>query len=163
MKAYDEGRCDVFTTDQSGLYAERLKVTNPDDHVVLPEIISKEPLGPVVRQGDDAWFNVVKWTYYALLNAEELGVTQANVDEMKKSTNPEIKRLLGVPNEDGSGAGFGVGIGLDDAWAFQIVKNGGNYGEIFERNVGENTPLKIARGKNALWSKGGLQYAPPIR
>jgi general L-amino acid transport system substrate-binding protein len=163
LKAYDEGRCDVFTTDQSGLYAERLKVKNPDEHVILPEIISKEPLGPVVRQGDDAWFNVVKWTYYALLNAEELGVTQANVDEMKKSTNPEIKRLLGVPNEDGSGAGFGVGIGLDDAWAYQIVKNGGNYAEIFERNVGETTPLKIARGKNALWSKGGLQYAPPIR
>jgi len=163
LKAYDEGRCDVFTTDQSGLYAERLKVKNPDDHVILPEIISKEPLGPVVRQGDDAWFNVVKWTYYALLNAEELGVTQANVDEMKASTNPEIKRLLGVPNEDGTGAGFGTGIGLDEAWAYQIVKNGGNYGEIFERNVGESTPLKIARGKNALWSKGGLQYAPPIR
>jgi general L-amino acid transport system substrate-binding protein len=163
LKAYDEGRCDVFTTDQSGLYAERLKVKNPDEHVILPEIISKEPLGPVVRQGDDAWFNVVKWTYYALLNAEELGVTQANAEEMKKSTNPEIKRLLGVPNEDGSGAGFGVGIGLDDAWAFQIIKNGGNYAEIFERNVGETTPLKIARGKNALWSKGGLQYAPPIR
>jgi general L-amino acid transport system substrate-binding protein len=153
----------VFTTDQSGLYAERLVVKNPDEHVILPEIISKEPLGPVVRQGDDAWFNVVKWTYYALLNAEELGITQANVDEMKKSTNPEIKRVLGVPNEDGSGAGFGVGIGLDDAWAAQIVKNVGNYGEIFERNVGESTPLKIARGKNALWNKGGLQYAPPIR
>jgi general L-amino acid transport system substrate-binding protein len=163
LKAYDEGRCDVFTTDQSGLYAERLKVKNPDEHVILPEIISKEPLGPVVRQGDDAWFNVVKWTYYALLNAEELGITQANVEEMKKSTNPEIKRVLGVPNEDGSGAGFGTGIGLDEAWAAQIIKNVGNYGEIFERNVGEATPLKIARGKNALWSKGGLQYAPPIR
>lgn len=163
VKAYDEGRCDIFTTDQSGLYAERLKMKNPDNNVVLPEIISKEPLGPVVRQGDDQWFNVVKWTYYLLLNAEELGITQANVDEMKSSTNPEIKRVLGIPNEDGTAAGFGTGIGLDEAWGYQIIKNVGNYGEIFERNVGASTPLKIARGKNALWKDGGLQYAPPIR
>jgi general L-amino acid transport system substrate-binding protein len=163
VKAYDEGRCDVFTTDQSGLYAERLKMKNPDDNIVLPEIISKEPLGPVVRQGDDAWFNVVKWTYYALLNAEELGITQANVEEMKASTNPEIKRVLGVKNEDGSAAGFGTGIGLDEEWVVYILKGVGNYGEIFERNVGANTPLKIARGVNALWKNGGLQYAPPIR
>jgi general L-amino acid transport system substrate-binding protein len=163
VKAYDEGRCDIFTTDQSGLYAERLKMKNPDDNIILPEIISKEPLGPVVRQGDDAWFNVVKWTYYALLNAEELGITQANVEEMKASTNPEIKRVLGVKNEDGSAAGFGTGIGLDEEWVVYIVKAVGNYGEIFERNVGANTPLKIARGVNALWKNGGLQYAPPIR
>jgi general L-amino acid transport system substrate-binding protein len=163
VKAYDEGRCDIFTTDQSGLYAERLKMKNPDDNVILPEIISKEPLGPVVRQGDDAWFNVVKWTYYALLNAEELGITQANVEEMKASTNPEIKRVLGVKNEDGSAAGFGTGIGLDEEWVVYILKGVGNYGEIFERNVGANTPLKIARGVNALWKNGGLQYAPPIR
>ncbi|MCX7344588.1 MAG: amino acid ABC transporter substrate-binding protein [Alphaproteobacteria bacterium] len=163
VKAYDEGRCDIFTTDQSGLYAERLKMKNPDDNIILPEIISKEPLGPVVRQGDDAWFNVVKWTYYALLNAEELGITQANVEEMKASTNPEIKRVLGVKNEDGSAAGFGTGIGLDEEWIVYVIKAVGNYGEIFERNVGTNTPLKIARGVNALWKNGGLQYAPPIR
>ena len=162
-QAYDEGRCDIFTTDQSGLYAERLALKVPDDHVILPEIISKEPLGPVVRQGDDAWFNVVKWTYYALLTAEEFGITQANVDEMKASTNPEIQRILGVKNSDGSAAGFGTGIGLSEEWVVQIVKGVGNYGEIFERNLGANTPLKIARGKNALWNKGGLQYAPPIR
>ncbi|MGB9143309.1 MAG: transporter substrate-binding domain-containing protein, partial [Aestuariivirga sp.] len=162
-QAYDEGRCDIFTTDQSGLYAERLQLKNPEDHIVLPEIISKEPLGPVVRQGDDAWFNVIKWTYYALLTTEEFGITQANVDEMKASTNPEIQRILGVKNADGSAAGFGTGIGLGEEWIVQIVKGVGNYGEIFERNVGLNTPLKIARGKNALWNQGGLQYAPPIR
>ncbi len=163
-KAYEEGRCDVFTTDQSGVYAERLALANPDDHIVLPEIISKEPLGPVVRQGDDAWFNVAKWTYFALLTAEEFGITQANVEEMAKTaTNPEIKRILGVKNEDGSAAGFGTGLGVSEDWVVQIVKAVGNYGEIFERNVGMSTPLKIARGKNALWNQGGLQYAPPIR
>lgn len=163
LGAYEDGRCDAYTTDQSGIYAQRLKLAKPDDHVVLPEIISKEPLGPLVRQGDDAWFNVVKWTYYALLNAEELGITQANVEEMKGSANPEIRRVLGVPNADGTAAGLGTGIGVSEDWVAQIVKGVGNYGEIFERNVGANTPLKIARGLNALWSKGGLQYAPPIR
>ncbi len=163
LAAYKDGRCDVYTTDQSGLYAERLKLPNPDENLVLPEIISKEPLGPVVRQGDDAWFNVVKWTYFALVNAEELGVNSKNLDEMKTSKNPEVQRLLGVPNADGSAAGFGTGIGLDEAWAENIIKSTGNYGEIFERNVGESSPLKIARGKNALWKDGGLQYAPPIR
>ncbi len=163
-KAYEEGRCDIFTTDQSGLYAERLALANPDEHIVLPEIISKEPLGPVVRQGDDAWFNVAKWTYFALLTAEEFGITQANVEEMAKTTtNPEIQRILGVKNADGSAAGFGTGLGVSEDWVVQIVKAVGNYGEIFERNVGMNTPLKIARGKNALWNAGGLQYAPPIR
>ena len=157
LKAYDEGRCDAFTTDQSGLYADRLKMAAPDDHVVLPEIISKEPLGPVVRQGDDAWFNVVKWTYYALLNAEELGVTQANVDEQKASTNPEIRRLLGAEGD------FGTGIGLTNDWVVNIVKAVGNYGEIFDRNVGGASALKIERGKNAQWSKGGLQYGMPVR
>ena len=167
LKAYQEGRCDVFTTDQSGLYAERLKFTNPDEHIVLPEIISKEPLGPVVRQGDEQWFNIVKWTYYALLTAEELGVTSANIDEMKASTNPEIQRLLSVKvkNPDGTDADndFGKGMGLGPDWAYNAIKMVGNYSEIFERNVGLNTPLKIARGKNALWKDGGLQYAPPIR
>jgi general L-amino acid transport system substrate-binding protein len=162
-QAYDEGRCDIFTTDQSGLYAERLALKNPDDHIVLPEIISKEPLGPVVRQGDDAWFNVVKWTYYALLDAEEAGITQANVDSMLTSTDPNIQRMLGIKNSDGSAAGFGTAIGLDEDWVVHIIKAVGNYGEVFDRNVGPNTPLKIARGKNALWKDGGLQYGMPIR
>ena len=157
LKAYEDGRCDVYTTDQSGIYAQRLKLAAPDDHVVLPEIISKEPLGPLVRQGDDAWFNIVKWTYFALLNAEELGITSKNADEMKNSANPEVGRFMGKEGD------FGVGIGLTNEWAYQIVKHVGNYGEIFERNLGESSQLKIARGKNALWSKGGLQYAPPIR
>ncbi len=157
LKAYQDGRCDVYTTDQSGIYAQRLKLATPDDHVVLPEIISKEPLGPLVRQGDDAWFNVVKWTYYALLNAEELGITSKNIEEMKNSANPEVARFVGKEGD------FGTGIGLTNEWAAQIVKHVGNYGEIFERNLGEGSQLKIARGKNALWSKGGLQYAPPIR
>jgi general L-amino acid transport system substrate-binding protein len=156
-QAYDSGRCDALTTDASGLYGTRLQLANPDDHMVLPEIISKEPLGPVVRQGDDQWFNVVKWTHFALLNAEELGVTQANVDEMTKSDNPDVKRLLGV---DGK---FGEGIGLTNDWVIKIVKGVGNYGEIFERNVGKGSKLQIARGQNALWKDGGLQYAPPIR
>ena len=155
--AYDSGRCDAYTTDASGLYSIRLKLTNPDDSVVLPEIISKEPLGPVVRQGDDQWFSIVKWTHYALLNAEEYGVTQANVDEMKSSENQDIKRLLGV---DGT---FGEGIGLGNDWAYNVIKAVGNYGESFERNIGSGSKLGIARGLNALWSKGGLQYAPPIR
>jgi len=157
VSAYDSGRCDVYTTDQSGLYAQRLKLTNPADHVVLPEIISKEPLGPVVRQGDDQWFNLVKWTHFAMVNAEELGITSANVDEMKGSDNPAIKRVLGVEGE------FGAALGVDNAWAYNIIKAVGNYGESFDRNVGPDTPLAIARGTNALWSKGGLQYAPPIR
>ena len=157
LKAYQDGRCDVYTTDQSGIYAQRLKLANPDDHVVLPEIISKEPLGPLVRQGDDAWFNVVKWTYYALINAEELGITSKNIEEMKNSANPEVARFVGKEGD------FGTGIGLTNEWAAQIVKHVGNYGEIFDRNLGEGTQLKIARGKNALWNKGGLQYAPPIR
>lgn len=155
--AYDSGRCDAYTTDASGLYAIRLVLSNPDDHIVLPEIISKEPLGPVVRQGDDQWFNIVKWVGFALLNAEELGVTQANVDEMKTSDNQEIRRLLGV---DGT---FGVDIGLTNDWAANALKAVGNYGEIFDRNIGAGSPLQIARGLNALWTKGGIQYAPPIR
>ncbi|MBS3647413.1 amino acid ABC transporter substrate-binding protein [Pseudaminobacter sp. 19-2017] len=157
--AYDSGRCDAYTTDQSGLYAIRLTLAAPDDHVVLPEIISKEPLGPSVRQGDDKWFDIVKWTYYALLTAEELGITQANVDEMKNSASPEIKRVLGVEAE----TKIGTDLGLDNDWVVKIVKATGNYGEIFERNVGSGSPLKIARGLNGLWTKGGLQYAMPIR
>ena len=156
-KAYDSGRCDAYTTDASGLYSERLKMSNPDDHIVLPEIISKEPLGPSVRKDDIQWFQIVQWTHNALITAEELGVTQANVDEKLKSDNPAIRRLLGV---EGS---FGEGLGLSNDWAYRIIKHVGNYGEIFERNVGMGSPIKIARGLNALWNKGGLQYAPPIR
>ena len=156
-KAYDSGRCDAYTTDASGLYSERLKMSNPDDHIVLPEIISKEPLGPSVRKDDIQWFQIVQWAHYALITAEELGVTQANVDEKLKSDNPAIRRLLGV---EGS---FGEGLGLTNDWAYRAIKAVGNYGEIFERNVGMGSPIKISRGLNALWNKGGLQYAPPIR
>jgi general L-amino acid transport system substrate-binding protein len=157
VKAYDSGRCDSYTTDSSGLYSERLKLAAPDDHVVLPEIISKEPLGPSVRKDDLQWFQIVQWTHFALVTAEELGVTKANVDEKLKSDNPEIRRLLGVEGD------FGKGLGLTNDWAYRIVKAVGNYGESFERNVGQASPIKIARGLNALWTKGGLQYAPPIR
>lgn len=157
VKAYDAGRCDAFTTDASGLYAERLKLANPDEHLVLPEIISKEPLGPSVRNNDPQWFNLVKWTHFAMLNAEELGVTQANVEQQLKSDNPEIKRLLGTEGK------FGEQVGLTPDWVVRIVKHVGNYGESFERNVGQGSLLKIARGQNGLWTKGGLQYAPPVR
>ncbi len=157
--AYDAGRCDVYTTDQSGLYGIRLTLKNPDDHVVLPEIISKEPLGPAVRQGDDQWFNLVKWTLFAMLDAEEAGITQANVEEMKKSDNPEIKRMLGQEKD----SKFGASLGVSEDWVVNIVKAVGNYGEAFNRDVGAGSPLKIKRGINNLWSKGGIQYAPPIR
>lgn len=157
LAAYDAGRCDAYTTDASGLYAERLKLKNPDDHIILPEIISKEPLGPAVNQGDQQWGDLVRWTMFALLNAEELGVTSKNVDQMLKSQNPEVRRLLGV-----EGA-FGESMGLSKDWVVKIVKAVGNYGEVFERNVGQGSPLKIKRGQNALWNKGGLQYAPPVR
>jgi general L-amino acid transport system substrate-binding protein len=155
--AYQQGACDVYTTDKSGLYAIRLTMANPDDHMILPETISKEPLGPAVRQGDDQWFDIAKWVYYALLDAEEYGVTSENVDEMKKSDNPRIRRLLGV---DGK---FGESIGLSNDWAYNAIKLVGNYGEIYARNVGEGSPLKIDRGINNLWTKGGLQYGMPIR
>ncbi|MBB4569688.1 amino acid ABC transporter substrate-binding protein [Rhizobium leucaenae] len=157
--AYDSGRCDVYTTDQSGLYALRLTLKNPDDNVVLPEIISKEPLGPAVRQGDDQWFDIVSWTAYALINAEEFGITQKNVDEMKNSANPDIKRFLGVEQ----GSTIGTDLGLTNDWAYNIIKGVGNYGEVFDRNIGAGSPLKIQRGLNALWNKGGIQYAPPVR
>lgn len=157
VAAYDAGRCDVYTTDQSGLYAQRLKLTNPNDHMVLPEVISKEPLGPVVRQGDDQWFNIAKWSHFCTINAEELGVSKANAEEMMGSENPEVKRLMGVEGE------FGASLGLGNDWCANIVKSVGNYAEIFNANVGPDTPLAISRGVNDLWSRGGLQYAPPIR
>ncbi|MFD1331073.1 amino acid ABC transporter substrate-binding protein [Methylopila musalis] len=157
LKAYESGRCEVFTSDQSQLYALRLKLANKDDHVVLPELISKEPLATAVRQGDDQWFDVVKWVHYAMLNAEEAGVTSKNVQEMLNSPNPDIRRMLGVEGN------FGEQLGLSKDWVVRIVSKVGNYGEAFERNVGSGSPLKIERGKNALWNKGGLQYGAPIR
>ncbi len=157
VQAYDAGRCDAFTTDASGLYAERLKLTNPADHMVLPEIISKEPLGPVVRQGDDKWLTIVKWTHFLMLNAEEAGVTSANVEQMKTSDNPDIKRMLGTEGT------FGEPMGLTNDWGANVIAKVGNYGEVFDRNIGPDTPLGISRGLNALWTKGGLQYGPPVR
>ena len=158
VKAYDAGRCDAFTTDASGLYSERMRFKAPADHIVLPETISKEPLGYVTRHGDDQWFDIVTWVHFAQITAEELGVTQANVDELReKSDNPEIKRLLG---KEGT---FGEALGLKNDWAYNAIKATGNYGEMFERNLGQGSLLKIARGQNALWTNGGLQYAAPIR
>jgi general L-amino acid transport system substrate-binding protein len=157
LQAYLAGRCDVYTTDQSGLYSVRVQQARPDEHLVLPEIISKEPLGPSVRQGDDQWLTIVKWVHFALINAEDLGITQANVEAMASSTNPDIRRFLG---KDGD---FGKGLGLENDFALKIVKAVGNYGEVFERNVGAGSRLNIARGLNNLWSRGGIQYAPPFR
>ncbi|MCF7203367.1 amino acid ABC transporter substrate-binding protein [Pseudomonas oligotrophica] len=157
-KSLESGRCDVLTSDQSQLYAQRIKLAKPDDYVVLPEVISKEPLGPAVRQGDEEWFDIVRWTLFAMLNAEELGVTAANVEDMAKTTkNPDVARLLGAEGE------YGKDLKLNKNWAVQIVKQVGNYGEVFERNVGKGSELKIERGLNALWNKGGLHYAPPVR
>ena len=157
IKAYDTGRCDSFTTDSSGLYGTRGLLSDPNANIVLPEIISKEPLSPAVRQGDDSWEDIVRWTHFAMLDAEELGVSQNNVDDQLKSANPEIRRLLGVEGQ------FGAALGLSNDWAYRIIKTVGNYGDTFERNVGQGSPLKIARGLNALWTKGGLQYGLPVR
>jgi len=157
VKAYDSGRCDAYTTDASGLAGERLRLANANDHIILPEIISKEPLGPVVRHGDDQWFDIVKWVHFAMINAEELGVNKGNVDDQLKSADPDVRRLLGTEGKHGEA------LGLTNDWAFRVIKHVGNYGEIFERNVGQGSPLKISRGLNALWNKGGLQFAPPIR
>jgi len=157
VKAYESGRCDVFTADVSQLYAERLKLANPADHAVLPEVISKEPLGPMVRHGDDQWFDLVKWTLFAMIDAEELGITQKNVDEMAKSDNPELKRVFGTDSN------LGEQLGVTKDWLSRIIKAVGNYGEAFDRNVGAGSKLGIPRGLNQLWNKGGIQYAPPIR
>ncbi|NYT84906.1 amino acid ABC transporter substrate-binding protein [Pollutimonas harenae] len=158
VNAFAAGRCDVFTTDASGLASIRIsKLSNPDDYQVLPEIISKEPLGPFVRQGDDRWLNVVKWSLQAMIGAEELGITSANVDEKLKSENPNVKRLLGVTE------GAGKNLGVDEKWAYNIIKQVGNYGESFERNVGKGSALQIERGLNAQWTDGGLMYGLPVR
>ncbi|HEY9213945.1 MAG TPA: amino acid ABC transporter substrate-binding protein [Ancylobacter sp.] len=157
LKAYGEAKCDVLTTDVSQLYALRLKLAKPADHLVLPDVISKEPLGPVVRQGDDKWLNIVKWSFYATVNAEELGISTATLDQALKSEKPDVKRFVGT---DGT---YGEQLGLTKDWAVRIVRNVGNYGEVFERNVGSDSKLGIPRGINQLWSTGGIQYAPPIR
>ena len=154
---YTSGRCDVYTTDASGLSATRSTFSDPQNHIVLPEIISKEPLGPATRQGDDQWSDIVTWVLNATITAEEKGITQANVDKMKSSKDPEVLRLLGVEGSQGKE------LGLSNDWAYNIIKSVGNYGEIFERNIGVNTPIGLPRGLNALWTKGGLQYSPPFR
>ena len=156
-KAFESGRCDVFSNDVSALSDYRLKLVNPAEFVILPELISKEPLGPVVRQGDEAWNSIVRWSYFAMVAAEELGVSSANADQLAASGSPEVRRLLGSEGK------FGEPMGLKNDWAMQIVKQVGNYGESHDRNVGAGSRLGIARGLNNLWSKGGLQYSPPVR
>jgi general L-amino acid transport system substrate-binding protein len=157
-KAYFSGRCQAYTTDASGLASVRNKEAgNPEDHVILPELISKEPLGPAVRRGDDEFFAIVKWVVFALVEAEEYGITQANVDQMKTSTDPVVQRILGTSEDTGKL------LGLDKDWAYRAIKATGNYGEIFERNVGPKSALKLPRGANNLWNKGGFMYAPPVR
>src|ERR1044072_7740428 len=157
VKAYDTGKCDTLSADVSQLYALRLNLSKPGDHMILPDMISKEPLAPAVRQRDDDWMMIVKWTLYAMINAEELGVTSQNIDEALKSNKPDVKRLVGT-----EGA-YGEDLGLTKDWAARIIRHVGNYGEVYERNVGEASKLKIPRGLNSLWSNGGIQYAPPIR
>ena len=159
FKAFLAGRCDVFSTDASGLAAQRSKTKKPSELVILPDIISKEPLAPAVRHGDDEWLDIVTWSVFAMIAAEEMGITSRNVNRMKKSNDPNIQRLLGVIK------GNGKSLGLNEAWAYNIIKQIGNYGESFERNVGKNTPLKLARGLNGLWTTGknGLMYAPPLK
>ncbi|HTH97144.1 MAG TPA: amino acid ABC transporter substrate-binding protein [Stellaceae bacterium] len=157
QSAFYSGKCDALTADASGLAASRVtKAPNPDDYVILPETVSKEPLAPAVRQGDDQWFDVVRWTVFALIEGEEKGITSKNIDGKLKSDDPEVQRLLGVTS------GMGTALGLDDKWAYNILKSVGNYGEIFERNVGRGSPLKLERGLNELWTAGGLLYAPPL-
>jgi general L-amino acid transport system substrate-binding protein len=156
-KAFFAGRCDVLTSDVSQLAAQRSVAPNPDEYMILPEVISKEPLAPVVRHGDDQWYDIVNWTVEALITAEELGITSGNVDDMMSSNDPQIQRFLGKT------PGMGKALGLDENWAYNIVKQVGNYGEIFERNIGVDTPLGLERGLNDLWTRGGLMYAAPVR
>jgi general L-amino acid transport system substrate-binding protein len=156
--AFFSGRCDAYTTDRSGLAATRAgKASNPDDYILLPEVISKEPLAPAVRHGDDEWFDIVKWTVFAMIDAEEKGISSQTVDAALKSDDPEVQRMLGVT------AGLGKSLHLDEKWLYNIVKQVGNYGESFERNVGKDSPLKLERGLNALWTQGGLMYGMPVR
>ncbi|GAB6907516.1 amino-acid transporter subunit; periplasmic-binding component of ABC superfamily [Desulfosarcina cetonica] len=156
-KAFFAGRCDCLTSDASQLAGARAVAPKPDDYIILPEIISKEPLAPAVRHGDDQWYDIVNFSVLAMINAEELGITSKNVDAMLKSTDPKVQRFLGVT------PGNGAALGLDEKFAYNVVKQVGNYGEVFERNVGMDSPLKIERGLNALWTKGGLMYSPPFK
>lgn len=156
-KTFFAGRCDCLTSDASQLAGTRAVAPNPDDYIILPEIISKEPLAPAVRHGDDQWYDIVNFSVLAMINAEELGITSKNVDQMLKSKDPKVQRFLGVS------PGNGKALGLDEKFAYNIIKQVGNYGEVFERNVGKNTPLKIERGLNALWTDGGLMYSPPFK
>jgi general L-amino acid transport system substrate-binding protein len=157
VKAYDSGKCDTLTADVSQLYALRLNLAKPGDHMILPDVISKEPLAPVVRQRDDDWMMIVKWTLYAMINAEELGITSQNIDEALKSKKPDVMRLVG---NEGT---FGPDLGLPKDWAVRIIRHVGNYGEMYDRNIGAESQLHIPRGLNQLWNAGGIQYAPPIR
>lgn len=157
IQAFNSGRCDVYSTDASALYSQRLTLNDPDRFVVLPEVISKEPLGPAVRQGDDQWFKVVRWTLFAMIEAEELGITRENAASLLESGTAAQKRFLGIDNEAGKA------LGLDPKWAYQTVAAVGNYGEIFERHLGKESALRIDRGLNKLWNNGGLIYAPPVR
>jgi general L-amino acid transport system substrate-binding protein len=158
FQAKDGNKCDAYSADQSQLYAVRLKLAKPEDYIILPEVISKEPLGPAVRQGDEQWFNIARWTLAALVNAEELELRGAGVDDARASSKkPDVRRLLGLEGT------FGVDMGLDAEWAARAIKAGGNYGEIFERNLGKGSKLGIERGLNALWNKGGILYQPPLR
>ncbi len=157
VKAFEAGRCDVLTSDQSQLYALRIQLADPESAAVLPEVISKEPLGPSVRNGDDDWFKVVRWSLFAMVEAEDLGLDSTNIDEKAKGDDPAIKRFVGADGSEDQG------LPLDKTWAYNIVKKVGNYSETFERNVGEGSPLKISRGLNALWKNGGVQYSPPVR
>jgi general L-amino acid transport system substrate-binding protein len=158
LETFFSGRCQAYTTDKSGLAAIIANdAPNPDDYVILPETISKEPLGPAVRRGDDEWFAIAKWVLFAAIQAEESGVSSANVDEMMESTDPNVQRLLGVSDQ------LGEKLTIANDWAYQVIKQVGNYGEMYDRNVGPETPLKLERGQNALWTKGGLMYAPPLR
>jgi general L-amino acid transport system substrate-binding protein len=156
-KAYFAGRCDVLTSDASQLAGTRAVAPNPDGHIILPEIISREPLAPAVRHGDDQWYDIVNFAVMAMIETEYLGIDSKNVDEMLKSKNPQVQRFLGVSE------GNGKALGLDEKWAYNIVKMVGNYGEVFERNVGTKTPLKLERGLNALWTNGGLMFTPPFK
>jgi len=157
IKDYDAGLCSVLTSDLSQLYALRLRLAKPGDQAILPDVISKEPLGPMVRDNDLQWIDIVKWVYFAMINAEELGISSRTIDQAMRSQKPEVKRLVGTTGD------FGEEIGLTNAWAANIIRYVGNYGEVFERNLGAKTPLAIPRGLNQLWSEGGIQYAPPIR
>ena len=157
VRTYESGRCDAYASYLGGAVGHRLKLSRSQDHMFLPDIISKEPSGPAVRQGDDQWFNIVRWVLFAMIDAEELGITSGNIEDMRRSSNLKIRRLLGLEGD------FGVGLGLNNDWAYTIIATVGNYGEVFTRTLGPDTPIGLPRGLNRLWTEGGIMYAPPIR